>query len=132
MSIRIVIAAILAAGAAASNPAAAAGKASLLSTVKSLYARKATPTRVRGLFAADLAEAYEKDIGNPGEVGAIDFDWRYGAQDFRITRLHIGLGARAGRRRGGAGVHVAGRDRKLQEFRQALHGGESLLSDARP
>ena len=57
--------------------------------VRRLYAHKLTPTHVAGVFARDLARAYRKDIGHPGEVGEIDFDWRYGAQDFEITELKV-------------------------------------------
>jgi hypothetical protein len=44
---------------------------------------------VAGIFARDLERAYRNDISHPGEVGEIDFDWRYGAQDFQITELKI-------------------------------------------
>lgn len=57
--------------------------------VNSLYLRKAPPPHVERLFAADLAAAYRRDTGRPGEVGAIDFDWRYDAQDVKITDLKV-------------------------------------------
>ncbi len=58
-----------------------------LALVQSLYHGERTPERVETFFAADLAKAYRKDGSNPDEVGAIDFDWRYGAQDTEITGL---------------------------------------------
>lgn len=57
--------------------------------VERLYAREALPPKMGLLFAHDLAAAYRKDTGVPGEVGVIDFDWRYGAQDFQITGLKV-------------------------------------------
>lgn len=57
--------------------------------VERLYAREAAPSQVGGLFARDLAAAYRKDTGTPGDVGAIDFDWRYGAQDLQVTGLKV-------------------------------------------
>lgn len=39
-------------------------------------------------LAADLAQAMKAD-SHPGEVGAIDFDYRYGAQDVQIAGLNI-------------------------------------------
>jgi hypothetical protein len=57
--------------------------------VRRLYAHEHTPTYVAGLFARDLARAYRQDTSHPGDVGEIDFDWRFGAQDFQITELKI-------------------------------------------
>jgi hypothetical protein len=95
MSVRIIIAAIFAAGAASAAPAtpqpmgAATAPPSAVRLVKGLYAHEAAPTRVAGVFARDLARAFRKDISHKGEVGEIDFDWRYGAQDEEITELKV-------------------------------------------
>jgi hypothetical protein len=89
MSIRTLALALslLAAGGAPAAPAATPRAPETI--VRALYAREATPTHVRRIFAADLAEAYRKDTSHPDEVGEIDFDWRYGAQDVKITHLKI-------------------------------------------
>ena len=42
----------------------------------------------RRYLADDLAQAMAAD-SHPGEVGAIDFDYRYGAQDVQIAGLNI-------------------------------------------
>ena len=58
--------------------------------VRSLYAREALPTSARDtawFYAADLNQALKADSSRPGEVGAVDFDFRYGAQDFDVTGL---------------------------------------------
>lgn len=57
--------------------------------VGDLYAHEAPPARVETLFAADLAQAYGRDVGQPHEGGAIDFDWRYGARAVKITGLNV-------------------------------------------
>lgn len=75
------------AGAAVAAPVA--GADAPLVIVNSLYVLKAAPSHVERLFAADLAAAYRKDTGRRGEVGAIDFDWRYDAQDVKITDLKV-------------------------------------------
>lgn len=84
MSVRTLIAV-----AASLDVAASAAPSDPLVIVNSLYLRKAPPSHVERLFAADLAYAYRKDTGNPNEVGAIDFDWRYDAQDVKISDLKI-------------------------------------------
>jgi hypothetical protein len=83
---RIVVAFAAVLGLAAGAPPAPADP---LALVNSLYVHKAAPAHVERLFAADLAAAYRRDTGHPGEVGAIDFDWRYDAQDVRITDLKV-------------------------------------------
>jgi hypothetical protein len=92
MSIRIAMAAIIVAvavSAAAETPAPLGAPPAAVQVVRRLYAHKLTPTHVTGVFARDLARAYRKDISHSGEVGEIDFDWRYGAQDFEITELKV-------------------------------------------
>jgi hypothetical protein len=84
---KLVIGAALAA--IAVSPVHAASRVSPAVLVRRLYAHVAPPSRVERIFAADLAEAYGRDTGRPGEVGAIDFDWRYGAQDFKISSLKV-------------------------------------------
>lgn len=73
--------------------AAVAGSAAApdapLVIVNSLYVHKAAPSHVERLFAADLAAAYRKDTRKRGEVGAIDFDWRYDAQDVKISDVKV-------------------------------------------
>ena len=57
--------------------------------VRAIYTRDALPTSERDMawfYAADLKQALKAD-SRPGEVGAIDFDFRYGAQDFDVTGL---------------------------------------------
>ncbi len=60
-----------------------------LDLVRSLYRTEAPPPDASAYFSRDLARAYRKDTGHPGEVGAIDFDWRYGAQDTEIGNLEF-------------------------------------------
>jgi hypothetical protein len=60
--------------------------------IHALYARRLLPmgrTQINRFLARDLAAAYGKDGANPDEVGAIDFDWRYSAQDMEITALTL-------------------------------------------
>lgn len=75
----MILIALLAAGAALQGTSTAPPPAVAL--VRSLYRHEAPPEHVGRFFARDLATAYRKDTGKPGEVGEIDFDWRYGAQD---------------------------------------------------
>jgi hypothetical protein len=95
MSVRIVIAAFLAASAssvAAETPGpmgAPSAPPSAVRLVKGLYVHEAEPNHVGRIFARDLARAYRKDTSHPDEVGEIDFDWRYGAQDEEITELKV-------------------------------------------
>jgi hypothetical protein len=39
-------------------------------------------------LAADLTQAMRAD-SHPGEVGALDFDYRYGAQDVQVSGLNV-------------------------------------------
>ena len=58
--------------------------------VRGLYRQKTipdSPARIDRYFAHDLAAAMRKDSSVKDEVGAIDFDYRYGAQDWKITGL---------------------------------------------
>ncbi len=48
-----------------------------------------TALRSAGYFAHDLDAALKVDSSNPGEVGAVDFDYRYGAQDAEISGLQF-------------------------------------------
>lgn len=76
-------------GLAVALQGAAAATPDQVHMIERLYARESVPSHVGYLFARDLARAYHKDTSIPGEVGEIDFDWRYGAQDFQITDLKI-------------------------------------------
>jgi hypothetical protein len=40
-------------------------------------------------FARDLDAALKADTSRPGEVGAVDFDYRYGAQDLQVSGLQL-------------------------------------------
>lgn len=56
--------------------------------LKRIYAEEGAviaPARLPGYYAKDIAAALAKD--QDGELGAIDFDWLYGAQDFDIKGL---------------------------------------------
>ncbi len=58
--------------------------------VKSLYAEtkpEFDAAKSAHYFAADLGAALRADSSNPNGVGAVDFDYRYGRQDGRITSL---------------------------------------------
>ena len=80
----IVLTAVLA---LAGAPAAALDDPDQL--VRAIYTRDALPTSERDMawfYAADLKRALKAD-SSTGEVGAIDFDFRYGAQDFDVTGL---------------------------------------------
>jgi hypothetical protein len=59
--------------------------------VQQLYGEPTLSMDGRGLdryLAGDLSQAMKAD-SHPGEVGAIDFDYRYGAQDVEIAGLNI-------------------------------------------
>ncbi len=58
--------------------------------VRQLYRRDSIPVSNAGVdrfFARDLARAMKKDMKSKDEVGVLDFDYRYGAQDFEVTEL---------------------------------------------
>jgi len=61
-----------------------------LPVVRSLYAPEAAPFPAKPdhdpFFTPELARALKKD-SHPDEVGAVDFDYRYGAQDVQISNL---------------------------------------------
>jgi hypothetical protein len=62
--------------------------------VRSLYRLQTVPAGKKAIdayFAADTAKALKADY-KAGEVGAIDFDYRYDGQDFEIADLKIGKG----------------------------------------
>jgi len=87
---RIRIAAAAAVLAAACSASAWAGAPGDL--VKSLYAERALgfdTAKSAHYFAADLDAALRADSSNPEEVGSINFDYRYGSQDGRITGLQF-------------------------------------------
>ena len=60
--------------------------------IRALYAPSITPFPDKPakdpFFTLDLAKALKAD-SHPGEVGAIDFDYRYGAQDVQLSNLQI-------------------------------------------
>jgi hypothetical protein len=47
------------------------------------------PGRTGGYFARDLDVALRGDASSPGQVGAVDFDYRYGAQDLQVRGLQL-------------------------------------------
>jgi hypothetical protein len=70
---------------------AARAQTSPKALVQRLYGEPSLSMDGRGLdryLATDLSGAMKAD-SHPGEVGAIDFDYRYGAQDLRIAGLNI-------------------------------------------
>jgi hypothetical protein len=70
---------------------AARAEVSPKALVRTLYNRASISMDASGLdgfLTTDLAQAMRAD-SRPGEVGAIDFDYRYGAQDLRISGLNI-------------------------------------------
>lgn len=59
--------------------------------VQRLYGEPTLTMDGRGLdryLADDLSDAMRAD-SHPGEVGAIDFDYRYGAQDLKVAGLNV-------------------------------------------
>lgn len=80
-------AAVLAVACSASAWAGAPGE-----LVKSLYTEQTLgfdAAKSAHYFAADLAAALRADSSNPNEGRAVDFDYRYGGQDGRITGLQL-------------------------------------------
>jgi hypothetical protein len=65
----------------------AAAQTSPEAMVRAIYTPEAPPDDVSKLMARDLAGAYAKDGSSSDEVGAIDFDWRYGTQETEIKNL---------------------------------------------
>ena len=60
--------------------------------VRSLYTQESfnlSPLQSAAAYAHDLDAALQADSSTPGEVGAIDFDFRYGAQDEQISGLNF-------------------------------------------
>jgi len=58
--------------------------------VRGLYRLKNIPVSHAGVdryFSRDLARAMKNDMKSKDEVGVLDFDYRYGAQDFEIKGL---------------------------------------------
>ena len=63
-----------------------------LDLIRSLYVVEAldlSQAQSAAVYANDLDGALHRDSSNPGEVGAIDFDFRYGAQDEQISGLNF-------------------------------------------
>ncbi len=63
-----------------------------LAVVQALYGEQTltfTPSRSATYFARDLDTALKIDAGNPQEVGAVDFDYRYGAQENEVSGLEL-------------------------------------------
>ena len=86
---KVVLAASLALAAASSGAQASPGPTAV---VRSLYSERNLtfgPYQSARYFSRDLDAALRHDGGNPDEVGAVDFDYRYGAQDLRISGLHL-------------------------------------------
>lgn len=70
---------------------AAHAQSSPKALVQRLYGEPTLSMDGRGLdryLATDLQQAMRAD-SHPGEVGAIDFDYRYGAQDVQVSGLNI-------------------------------------------
>ncbi len=60
--------------------------------VRALYSEAALTfdaMRSASYFSRDLDAALEADGSTPGDVGAVDFDYRYGAQDAEVTGLQL-------------------------------------------
>ena len=84
--------ALAAAALLALTPLAQARAAEPRQLVIALYAERNLgfdAARSQAYFARDLDAAMRADVSRPDEVGALDFDYRYGAQDFRVTGLHV-------------------------------------------
>jgi hypothetical protein len=63
--------------------------------IRSVYAAERAPDThalVERYFAADLAKALEHDSSDPNEVGAVDFDYRYAAQDWDTKTVNFSTG----------------------------------------
>ena len=82
-----------AAQAPARAPGAPSGPLPGLALLRDFYKPTATPypdsPAKDPFFTEDLARAIKKDTSKKGEVGAIDFDYRYGAQDLQITEVEV-------------------------------------------
>lgn len=84
--------AILALVAAACLTATSASAAEPKDLVRSFYTEPSIAVdeaKAAGYFAHDLDEALRKDSSVTGQVGAVDFDYRYGAQDVEIRGLQF-------------------------------------------
>ncbi len=73
----------------AGSPALAAAPLDLVRSLYIVENLNFSPVQSAGVFSSDLDTALRKDSSNPGEVGAIDFDYRYGAQDEQIAGLNF-------------------------------------------
>ena len=65
--------------------------------VRGLYHLKNAPiaaAQLDRLFARDLTRAITKDGKSKDEVGALDFDYRYGAQEWKIRGLKVATTAK--------------------------------------
>ncbi len=60
--------------------------------VQALYSEQNltfAPSHSAAYFARDLDTALKIDAGNPQQVGAVDFDYRYGAQENDVSGLEL-------------------------------------------
>ncbi len=73
----------------AATPALAGAPQDLVRSIYGHEALSLSPAQSAVYYAHDLDAALQADSSNPGEVGAIDFDFRYGAQDEQIAGLNF-------------------------------------------
>lgn len=66
------------------SPTGTAGAEQLIRTLNGRVAAPGQPAETAAFFATDMATALDND-GTPDEVGAIDFDYRWNAQDTEVT-----------------------------------------------
>jgi hypothetical protein len=74
---------------AAPAAAQAAGKTTPETFIRDFYSRERLPVKrsaLRAMFAADLAAAMSKEYGKD-EPGELNFDYRYGTQDYELKNL---------------------------------------------
>ena len=86
---RRAVMALALAGLLAAGPALAREPVELIKAIYSKPNLTFEPARSAAYYARDLEVALKQDSSNPGEVGAVDFDFRYGAQDAEITGLQF-------------------------------------------
>ncbi len=79
----------LALGLLAATPALAGAPKDLVRALYSEENLSLTPQQSAAYYAHDLDASIRADTSTPGEVGAIDFDYRYGAQDEQISGLNF-------------------------------------------
>jgi hypothetical protein len=81
--------AVLAIASALAGPALAVEPQEVIRAFYSEPSVSLQSPRSAGYFARDLDAALKRDSSRPGEVGAVDFDYRYGAQDVEISGLQF-------------------------------------------